>query len=77
MADNIGAEIKRSAGPLLERFEVFDVYQDKELKGQAKKSLAFRLHFQSETETLKDELVNDLRDKVVNHLQQKLGIEIR
>lgn len=77
VADTIGAEIKRSAGPLLVGFEVFDVYQDKELKAQAKKSLAFRLHFQSETETLKDEVINDLRDKVVDHLGKKLAVEIR
>ena len=76
-ADKMGAEIKKSAGPLLNNFEVFDIYQDKELKAAGRRSIAFRLRFQSDKETLKDEEVNALRDKVVNSLCQKLGLEIR
>ncbi|MCJ8277067.1 MAG: phenylalanine--tRNA ligase subunit beta [Bdellovibrionales bacterium] len=76
-ADKMGAEIKRAAGPLLETYEVFDVYQDKDLKAAGKRSVAFRLHFQSDKETLKDEQVNQLRDKVVDSLSKKLGLEIR
>ena len=76
-ADKIGSEIKKSAGPLLESFEVFDIYQDKELKAAGRRSIAFRLRFQSDKETLKDDEVNAIRDKVVNSLCQKLGLEIR
>ena len=76
-ADKIGSEIKRSAGPLLTDFQVFDIYQDKELKAAGRRSIAFRLRFQSDKETLKDEEVNGIRDKVVNSLCQKLGLEIR
>ncbi|MCB0378357.1 MAG: phenylalanine--tRNA ligase subunit beta [Bdellovibrionales bacterium] len=76
-AQDIGAEIKRAAGPLLESFQVFDVYQDKALKEAGQRSIAFRMHFQSAKETLNDEQVNELRDKVVNSVCQKLGLEIR
>lgn len=76
-ADKMISEIKKSAGPLLTQYEVFDLYQDKELKAAGRKSIAFRLRFQSAKETLKDDEVNALRDKVVNSLCQKLGLEIR
>ena len=76
-ADKMGSEIKRAAGPLLQSFDVFDVYQDKDLKAQGKRSVAFRLNFQSDKETLNDQSVNELRDKVVQSLCQKLGLEIR
>ncbi len=76
-ADKMGSEIKKAAGPLLNYFEVFDIYQDKELKAAGRKSIAFRLRFQSDKETLKDEEINGIRDKVVNSLCQKLGLEIR
>lgn len=76
-ADKIGGEIKKSAGPLLSDFEVFDIYQDKDLKAAGRRSIAFRLRFQSDKETLKDNEVNAIRDKVVNSLCQKLGLEIR
>ena len=76
-ADKMMSEIKKSAGPLLAHYEVFDLYQDKELKAAGRKSIAFRLRFQSAKETLKDDEINALRDKVVNSLCQKLGLEIR
>lgn len=76
-ADKMGSEIKKAAGPLLNHYEVFDIYQDKELKAAGRRSIAFRLRFQSDKETLKDEEINAIRDKVVNSLCQKLGLEIR
>ncbi len=76
-ADQILTEIKKGAGPLLTEIKVFDLYQDKELEALGRKSIAFRLRFQSEKETLNDESVNQLRDKIVNSVCQKLGLEIR
>ena len=76
-ADQIDAVIKKAAGPLLESSWVFDVYQDKALKEAGQRSVAFRLRFQSGEETLKDETINPIRDKVVNSVCQKLGLEIR
>ena len=76
-SSEIGGQIKKSAGPLLQDFEVFDIYQDKELKSAGRRSIAFRLHFQSEKETLSDDQVNQLRDTVLNDLCQKLPVEVR
>ncbi len=76
-ADKMGAEIKKAAGPLLSDYQVFDIYQDKELKAAGRRSIAFRLHFQSAEETLQDDKINAIRDKIVNSLCQKLGLEIR
>lgn len=76
-SDEIIGEIKKAAGPLLTQVSVFDIYQDEQLRSSGRKSIAYRLRFQSPSETLNDETVNGLRDKVVNSLSQKLGLEIR
>ena len=76
-ARSIELEIKKAAGPLLTHCEVFDVYQDKELKNSGYKSIAFRLRFQSEKETLNDETVNRLHNEVIHSVCKKLGLEIR
>lgn len=76
-ADTILSEIRRGAGPLLVDLKLFDLYQDEELKKHGRRSVAVRMRFQSEKETLSDEVINSLRDKVVNSVCQKLGLEIR
>ncbi len=76
-ARTISLEIKKTAGPLLTHCEVFDVYQDKELKATGHKSMAFRLRFQSQEETLSDERVNGLHSEVIQSVCKKLGLEIR
>ena len=76
-AGPIGLEIKKAAGPLLTHYEVFDVYQDKKLKASGHKSIAFRLRFQSEKETLNDERVNELHGEVIRSVCKKLGLEVR
>ena len=73
----ISSEIKKAAGDLLIQHGVFDVYQDEELKNAGLKSIAFRLRFQSEKQTLDDREVNRLRDHIVSSVCQKLGLEIR
>lgn len=70
-------EIKKSAGALLVDCQVFDLYQDETLKSHGQRSIAFRLRFQSDKQTLTDDEINGLRDKVVNSVCQKQGLEIR
>ena len=74
---SISLEIKKSAGPLLTHCEVFDVYQDKELKTSGHKSIAFRLRYQSEEETLSDEKINGTHRQIIQSVCKKLGLEIR
>ena len=76
-AQEILAEIKKSAGALLVDCQVFDLYQDDDLKSHGQRSIAFRLRFQSDKQTLTDEEINGLRDKIVNSVCQKPGLEIR
>ena len=76
-AGSIGLEIKKAAGPLLTHCEVFDVYQDRELKESGHKSIAFRLRFQSDSETLNDETVNKLHNDLIHSICKKLGLKIR
>jgi len=54
--------------------QLFDVFEDTENK---RKSLAFRLVFQSMTETLSDEYTNIEMDKVYAALSAQKGFEIR
>ena len=44
-ARSIGLEIKKAAGPLLTHCEVFDIYQDRELKISGRKSHSFSSSF--------------------------------
>jgi len=62
--------------PLVVRAEVFDVYAGKQVAA-GKKSLAYRLHFQSADKTLTDEAVNNVLNKLLGRLQKETGAELR
>lgn len=55
---------------------IFDVYTGEGV-GEGKKSFALSIFFRSENETLKDETVNALMDKVVALLSKEFGAEVR
>jgi len=58
-------EIKKAGGKNLQEVDVFDVYQSAELEKEKKKSVSFRLIFQSPSKTLESkELERILRDIV-------------
>ena len=75
-ASAVEAEIKKAGGDLLREIRVFDVFEGGTL-ATGQKSVAFRLLFQAKDATLQDQVVNELRDKVVNAVSQKLGVSIR
>lgn len=67
----------RAAGePLLRDVAVFDLFTGGKLAADLK-SIAFRLTFQSDTGTLKDEDVNPVIDRIIDRLQQELGAKLR
>lgn len=68
--------IKHAAGNLLNTVSVFDVYQGEGVP-EGKKSLAFRLSFQSPERTLTDDEVTGLREKVVQSIQEKHSATLR
>ena len=75
-AQEIGMKIKKSAGSLLECYEVFDVYTGKGI-AEDKKSIAFSLTFGKQDRTLTDEEINTVMEKVITSLEKDLKAELR
>jgi phenylalanyl-tRNA synthetase beta chain len=55
---------------------LFDVYSGKQV-AEGKKSLAYRLVYQSAEQTLTDEAVNKVQEQVLKKLTQELGATLR
>ena len=70
----ISTMIKKAAGSLLLKSEVFDVYTGKGIEND-KKSIAYSLTFGSSDRTLTEEEINNILNKIINNLS-KIG-EIR
>ena len=68
--------IRTAAGPLLEDVKLFDVFRGIQL-GVGKKSAAFSLVFRSPDQTLTDETVNPIMDKVLKVCKEQFDAEIR
>lgn len=68
--------IVEAGGKLLRRAELFDLYRGKPIPS-GKKSLAYSLTYQAEGRTLTDEEVAQLQERIVQHLAEKLGAELR
>lgn len=63
--------------PLIEKVELFDIYEDEQALGKDKKSVAYSVTYRDPKSTLTDEKVNRLHEKVRQHLVQTLGVELR
>ena len=69
--------VARAAAPAeLEKIELFDVYQGKNL-GEGRKSMAYAFTYRSKTGTLTDEQANGFQAKVNAALKAQLPAEIR
>ena len=73
-SEEVAKEIKKAAGSLLIKSEVFDVYTGKGIL-EDKKSIAYSLMFGSNERTLTDEEINNILNKIIERLS-KLG-EVR
>jgi len=62
--------------PLVSEVTLFDVYSGKQV-ADGKKSLAYRLVYQSETHTLTDEEVNKVQEQILKRLTGELGATLR
>ncbi|MFH1662302.1 MAG: phenylalanine--tRNA ligase subunit beta [Chloroflexota bacterium] len=62
--------------PLVEKVTLFDVYAGKQVP-VGKKSLAYRISFQSKEHTLTDKEVDKVQQKILNKLAGKLGASLR
>ena len=68
--------IRDTAGGLLTKLDLFDVYDGAGL-AEGKKSLAIGLTFQGQSRTLDETEVSGAVDQVLDSLREKLGIELR
>ena len=75
-ADEIAKLIKKAAGVLLTKIEIFDVYQGINIP-KNKRSIAYSLSFGTMDRTLTDEEINNIMSKVIETLQNKIDAELR
>ena len=75
-ADEIAKLIKKAAGALLTKIEIFDVYEGVNIP-KNKRSIAYSLSFGTMDRTLTDEEINNIMSKVIENLQNKIGAELR
>ena len=68
--------IKKAAGKLLMKTEVFDVYTGKGVPDN-KKSIAYSLEYGAKDRTLTDEEINNVMNKIIEELNKKIGAELR
>ena len=68
--------IDRQGGELLQFVDVFDVYSGEKVE-KGKKSIAFRLRFQSKERTLKDKEVDRVFKKIITKSEQHFNASLR
>ena len=74
-AGHIEDIIEKKGGKLLEKYELFDVYEGDRLEA-GKKSLAYSIRFRDAEKTLEDGEVNLVMDKILAGLKE-IGAELR
>ena len=62
-------EIKKTAGQNLKEVKVFDIYQSAELEKKQKKSVGFRLTFQSPIKTLESKEIERMLESIVEKVE--------
>ena len=68
--------ISKKGGSLLSDIEVFDVYRGKQVS-EGKKSIAFRLNFQSSDRTLTEDEVNVVMEKIIAEVGKTFQAKLR
>lgn len=76
LAADVIEVMKENGGELLEKVELFDVYQGSQI-AKGHKSMAFSLIFRAEDRTLTDEEVNEIIEKIKTGLSEKFGATLR
>lgn len=67
---------KNADKKILKNVRLFDVYEGKNLE-EGKKSYAVSFHFQDAEQTLKDQTVDAIMQKIRTQLEEKLGAQLR
>jgi phenylalanyl-tRNA synthetase beta chain len=76
LSGDLEREIYKVGQPLITDIEIFDLYMGDKLGGN-KKSIAFRLRFQSADRTLEDKEVNSLFEKIIAHIMKNYPASLR
>ena len=74
--EQVVAAARMAAPPELEKIELFDIYEGKNL-GAGRKSMAYAFTYRSKTGTLTDAAANGFQEKVNTALKTQLPAEIR
>ena len=75
-ADRISARIKEIGGALVERVELFDVYQGEQV-GPEMRSMAFSITYRSKERTMNDQEVNEVQTELLQKLNSEFGAAVR
>lgn len=75
-AGEVSKVILQTGQPLVSQVDIFDLYQGKQL-AEDKKSVAFRIRFQSLERTLEDKEVSQLFTKIINFVKNKYSATLR
>ena len=69
--------IKNNGGKFLQKIQLFDVYQNKDISNINKKSLAYKLTFLNHNHTLTEQEINDAMHSICKYLKLELNADIR
>lgn len=75
-AEKVFENIRSAAEGIVTAIRLFDIYHGDQI-GSGKKSLAYRLTYQSLDRTLTDQEVARIRQKIVRKLEKELGAKLR
>ena len=75
-AATVEEEIRRAGGKRVAQVELFDLYRGEQVEA-GKKSLAYRLTYQSDEGTLTDKDAGRIRGKIIKKLEKNLGATLR
>lgn len=74
--ENIINVVKKAGHPLVDNVSVFDIYTDKKLMPK-QKSVAIKLIYCSQNETLKDDKVNQVEQNIIDMVEKKFKAVLR
>ncbi|NLF93347.1 MAG: phenylalanine--tRNA ligase subunit beta [Oligosphaeraceae bacterium] len=63
--------------PLLQKVELFDIFEDAKVLGEGRRSMSYSLTFRDPKRTLTDDEVNQLQEKIRRTLEKDLAVELR
>lgn len=75
--EQVSAILNLQKAPYLQNFDLFDVFENEERIGKAKKSLAISLIFENPIQTLKESDLDLSMEQINKNLREKLGAIVR